>query len=109
MKGFVGLILIVMIFLACDVQEKKERPIQVPKDALWKGGVDGGCWILFSSVTDTIVEATIFHGNGELWEKGRFKKASKCELNRTEIVNEISAFDGTRLITGQGCSFKKVE
>lgn len=96
----------IILFTGCEPQIK-ERPAKVPEDAVWKGGVDGGMWIQFNSVTDSTIEATIYHEDGTYWDQGVFKKSANCIINKDEIISEITAYDGKRLLTGKSCSYTK--
>lgn len=98
--------LIFITILACSSQERG-KPSDVPKEAIWKGGVDGGCWILFSKVSENNIEATIFYENGEVWVKGTFKKQGNCQISKDILVKKIEGFDGESLITNERCLFKK--
>lgn len=35
---------------------------------------DGGVWVEFVSVTSTTINANIFSENGQIWERGLFKR-----------------------------------
>lgn len=103
-KLFVILFLIIFIF-SCNTVERN-RPTNLPKTAFWIGGIDGGCWIIFDSVSNEKIEATIFYENGDIWEKGIFRKLNNCKSEKI-TVDDISSFDGGSLNTKQGCVFKK--
>lgn len=99
-------VLVYITVVSCSA-DKRERPSNIPKSAIWKGGVDGGCWIEFKSVTTTSIEAVIFDENGDVWEKGIFKKNGNCKIAEDAIIEKIEGFDGERLFTNEYCSFKK--
>lgn len=99
-------ILILLAVSACK-PDQREKPKTVPDGAIWKGGADGGCWILFGSITNSSIEATIFDENGELWDKGIFKKYGNCQIPKEAFVEKIAGFDGESLITSEYCSFKR--
>ena len=105
MRQLFSILLLVTAF-SCN-SDKGEKPSSVPKDAIWKGGDDGGCWVLFSKVSENAIEATIFYENGEVWEKGIFKKQGNCQISKDILTKEIEGFDGESLITNKRCSFKK--
>lgn len=98
-------IFILVIIFSCNSNERK-KPDNVPQKAIWKGGVDGGCWVLFESVTDDTIEAIIFYQDGQFWKKGLFRKIGDCNFETVNIINEISGFDGESLTTEKGCVFK---
>ena len=99
-------ILILVTVLACNSNER-EKPATVPKNAIWKGGVDGGCWILFGKISENTIEATIFDENGDVWDKGIFKKYGNCKISKDILKDKIDGFDGESLVTNEKCSFKK--
>lgn len=105
MKRLFSILVLVTAF-SCS-PDKKEKPSNVPQDAIWKGGVDGGCWILFDKVSENIIEATIFYENGEVWDKGVFKKYGNCQISKEILIKKIQGFDGEILTTNERCSFKK--
>ena len=88
-------------------ETERSRPVNVPETAVWKGGIDGGVWVEFVSVTSTIVNANIFSENDQIWERGLFKKKGNCDLSESEIIDSIIGFDGSRLLTDKHCSFDK--
>jgi hypothetical protein len=71
MKRLFSLFIIATIW-ACNSNERV-KPATISKDAIWKGGDDGGCWVLFGKVSENTIEATIFYENGDIWVKGIFK------------------------------------
>jgi hypothetical protein len=105
MKRLLGIWLLVIV-VACN-SNVKQKPTTVPKDAIWKGGVDGGCWILFGLITNSSIEATIFDESGEVWDRGIFKKHGNCQIPKEVLPEKIEGFDGKSLITSENCSFKK--
>ncbi len=105
MKRLLSIFMLVTLF-SCN-SDKREKPSNIPKGAIWKGGVDGGCWILFSKISENAIEATIFYENGEIWEKGIFKKQGDCQISKDILIKKIDGFDGERLNTNERCSFKK--
>ncbi|MGG7663908.1 hypothetical protein [Dyadobacter sp. BHUBP1] len=84
----------------------RSRPITVPETAVWKGGPDGGVWVEFVSVTSTTINANIFSENGQIWERGLFKKKGSCDIAKSEVEDAIVGFDGNRLLTYKHCSFE---
>lgn len=105
MKWLLNILVLVTAF-SCN-SDKREKPSNVPSEAVWKGGDDGGCWILFNKVSENTIEATIFFENGEVWEKGAFKKFGSCQFSKEVLIKKIQGFDGESLITNERCSFKK--
>ncbi len=107
MKWLFNISIFVIVF-SCNA-DKPEKPFNVPKNAVWKGGVDGGCWVLFDKVSENIVEATIFYENGKIWQKGVFKKSGNCQISKEILIDKIKGFDGESLLTNESCLFKKKE
>lgn len=99
------ILFLIITFFSCDSNERK-RPDNLPKTAIWKGGVDGGCWIVFHSLSEKKIDAIVFYENGELWERGTFIKDNNCKTQNITTEN-IDGFDGEKLITNSGCVFKK--
>ena len=97
----------VMVWTLSCRETGRQRPVNVPQSAVWKGGIDGGVWVEFVSVTSTTVHANIFFENGEIWEQGVFKKRGNCYIAESEVVEEIIGFDGSSLLTYKNCSFDK--
>jgi len=92
--------------LSCSKAEKHKHS-SIPSKAIWIGGVDGGCWVAFTSLTDNSFKATIFYEDGKIWEKGLFKKKGNCNVNRYNIIEKIIAFDGVDFATYENCFFSK--
>ena len=105
MKNLLSVLAFLLLIGCGGIQRDKQA--RVPKQAIWKGGVDGGCWIVFNSVSATDVDATIFHENGEDWDKGIFINIEKCRVDSSRIIESIMGFDGQSIITNTGCSFRK--
>ncbi len=105
MRQLFSILLLVTAF-SCN-SDNREKPSNIPREAIWKGGVDGGCWVLFNKVSENTIEATIFYENGEVWEKGIFKKQGNCQISKDILVKKIKGFDGESLLTNELCSFKK--
>ena len=99
-------ILIWMFVIACK-QDREQRLKNDPNNAIWIGGADGGCWIQYGVITDSSIEATIFHENGEVWEKGILKKQGNCKISKETLGKTITGFDGENLLTSERCSFRK--
>lgn len=105
MKRLFSLFIIATIW-ACNSNERV-KPAKISKDAIWKGGDDGGCWVLFGKVSENTIEATIFYENGDIWVKGIFKKQGNCQIPAHILTEKIQGFDGVNLITIEKCTFKR--
>lgn len=61
------------------------RPARVPKEAVWAGGVDGGCFILLQSELSDTSHFTIYNDfTGDIWYNGYFY----CDKNDFEHVSK---------------------
>lgn len=100
-------ILFTFTFSLCDNKSNNHsKPKKIPKNAIWKGGVDGGCWFILNKVTQNNLFATIYHENGEIWQKGSFMKIGKCKADSVEILSNITSFDGINILTYEKCHYK---
>jgi hypothetical protein len=101
-----AIILIFVIFMcSCNNSVNKNRPENIPENAIWKGGSDGGCWLAIEVTNESILQAIIYYENGELWTKGEFIKKGNCDITKNDIINEIVGYDGESLLTSKSCSF----
>lgn len=102
-------ILILVTVLSCN-SDKRDKPSDVPKDAIWKGGVDGGCWILFKSITSDKLDVVIFYEDGGEWERGLYEKAGNCDVPVNEIINSVVGFNGQELVfKDNSCNYQKAK
>lgn len=104
-KNGVFIFFCIMLF-ACSKLEK-DKPESVPTNSIWIGGEDGGCWMLFRSVKENSVDVIIFYEDGTIWDSGIFFVNGNCKINPKMIKEEISGFDGQRILTNIDCSFTK--
>jgi hypothetical protein len=91
----------------------EEMPANVPKDAVWVGGADGGVYVSVTKPVDTapdIYRAHIFHENGESWYQGEIvltPQGSKPLILHDE--NQFSGWDGDTLYLSDGRYLKSKE
>jgi len=78
-------------YVAADYVPK--RPSDVPNDAIWAGGIDGGVWYIISSQKRiaNVWAIKIYKDNGSPWVRGEFWWK---EAPDTKTMPPISAFDG---------------
>jgi len=58
-----------LLLISCNAQQPPQRLPNIPKEAKWYGGKDGGCWILVQH-TDSMNLfriTTYFDNSGEIW------------------------------------------
>ena len=70
--------------------EAPSRPSNVPQEAQWYGGADGGCWIIIHD-TDTVNRFHVrcfFDGSGNLWEEGIYE-VDTTVTKRTYTAEEL--------------------
>ncbi|MBK8051847.1 MAG: hypothetical protein IPK35_00860 [Saprospiraceae bacterium] len=103
MKSFIVVFTIFM--LSCNSPVNKNRPNNVPENAIWKGGSDGGCWIIVKAFTEGNLECKVFYENGDVWEEGRFIKNGDCNIDQSEVINQITGFDGVSILTKTKCKY----
>ncbi|MBK9564264.1 MAG: hypothetical protein IPO37_03445 [Saprospiraceae bacterium] len=101
-----SLIVILIIFmLSCNNPVNKNRPSNVPENAIWKGGSDGGCWIIINPIAEGNLECKVFYENGDVWEEGTFIKNGDCNIDQSEALNQITGFDGENILTKTKCKY----
>jgi len=85
------------------------RPQNVPADAWWSGGPDGGAWIQLQEVRETDFTATIFDDGGSTWAAGQFIATAKPSQPLTQewLRRNLTDFDGRQIfVRNQSWSFK---
>lgn len=119
MKTIISLFLMIFIFTKCKQDVKPPQRIKnIPIEALWYGGPDGGCWIKIDS-TNIVNEyrVTVFYeGDGSIWSNGLYKLCESCEsknLSLEKIKDLIDGFDGEVIILDiiknkEYCTLEKV-
>jgi hypothetical protein len=91
-----------------------ERPANVPKEAIWSGGKDGGVFIYISKskdAQDNIYTAEIyFDTTGEVWYKGRLLlESSENKKFDPKDKNVLSGWDGDTLYLRDGRTLKAID
>ena len=93
-----------------------ERPNNIPQNAIWYGGKEGGVWIKIdnSSKPNSFYLEMYNDHTGELEDKGDYfvKDCSNKQFSLNEISKLISAFDGEKVILteieqGRNCYLEK--
>lgn len=101
--------MILVLLTACDSNERK-RPTTIPQSAVWKGGADGGCWILFKSISSEKLDLIIFYENGGVWEEGIYQKEGSCNVQADELANTIIGFNGQELVfKNNSCKYERIK
>lgn len=120
MKNFVLVILSIITFSKCNSNtEAPKRLENIPLEAQWYGGADGGAWITVqeSEMTNTFTIKIYNEFNGSLWTEGLFKISDNCSnklFTKEDITKNINAFDGTRIFltqsqNGKYCSLEPIK
>lgn len=97
------MVLLFLLLTVSCVQKKNaapDRPTNVPANAIWYGGSDGGCWIRISD-TDRKNEfyAEIYYqNNGAIWQKGIFKMDVDSTFSARKLQNKILGYQGDNCI-----------
>lgn len=93
-----------VLFVMCNSKTKApERHANVPMEAIWYGGSDGGNWIIVDeSTTNNHFKLRIYNDfTGELNRDEIFilnKACSELKFDADSICKYINAYDGERLI-----------
>lgn len=118
-KTIFSLFFSIFLFTMCKQDIKPPKRVKnIPNEARWYGGADGGCWIKIDS-TKAVNEYRVtvyFEGDGSIWSNGLYNLCEKCEsknLTIEEIKNLIDGFDGESIILNvihnkKYCSLNKV-
>jgi hypothetical protein len=91
-----------------------KRPANVPKEAIWSGGKDGGVFICITKskdAPDNIYNAEIyFDTNGEVWYKGRLLlEPSENQNIDSKDKNAYAGWDGDTLYLRDGRTLKALD
>ena len=70
-----------------------EMPENVPKQAFWLGGPDGGFWYNVECITDNDAHITVFWWNGDI-AHDTIVDCSTIPCPSFEIINHIEWFNG---------------
>lgn len=77
-----------------------QRPDQIPKEADWVGGPDGGVWVSIDSVYEFgMYQLSIYHESGEPELTGLFSLTEACkeEISQPIKTESFSGFDGGKV------------
>jgi hypothetical protein len=88
-----------LMIAACGPKDVTwKRPADVPSDAIWIGGVDGGCWV---EIKDELPEdkywIAVHFQNGGLWIEDTFYVEEECRASMPDsgqIMDWLSDFNG---------------
>lgn len=88
-----------------------ERPSKVPKNAIWKGGKDGGFWFSFvNQQSNELIRLQIFNDyNGKMLLDANFKPEGDCHLPTGKaVINEINYYDFQKIVLNNSCELKPI-
>ena len=94
--------LFIIVLQSCSHTEHR-RIGQVPPDAIWVGGQDGGSWFKVNQVLpNSQFKISVYNDqNGQLLITSVFKMDTTCvgvNLDSADLLKHINAFDGTRVL-----------
>jgi len=103
------ILFIAVILSGCEDKVDKidpmPRPVGVPHDAMWIGGLDGGIYLsIHKNEADPplIYDAVIYYSVGEIDYKGKLKISSLEQRFDYKEVSLYSAWDGDTLYLRDG-------
>jgi hypothetical protein len=85
--------LLVIAALLVGCSPGQSRPSNLPTDATWLGGPDGGVWLACVQLNPSRLRCSVFQENGDLLQSGTYSAKS------TVSVTDLVAFDGNTLLT----------
>ncbi len=90
------------------------RPANVPKEAIWSGGMDGGVFIYIKkseNAPSNIYSAEIYYDTtGEIWYKGRLSlEASENKIFDFNDKDVYAGWDGDTLYLRDGRMLKAID
>jgi hypothetical protein len=95
----------IIFFTSCKQSKVKtpDRLRNIPQEAKWIGGVDGGSWYQVSEVlSDNAFKIKIYNdGNGELEVDTIFILNPNCALKKidtSKLMKSIDGFDGEKIL-----------
>ncbi len=106
--------LFIVFLTACTEKEYEqsipERPTNVPKNAIWVGGLDGGVFVLLETSDATKYSGEVYYSHGPLSYEGAFKifpeDAPPIDLNNHEAYQ---GWDGDTLYFTKGRQLVVIE
>jgi hypothetical protein len=111
---------IVAVLTGCEVSQKKasinppNKPANVPQEAVWSGGANGGAFIYLRKNNDSpphIYSAEIYYDStGEIWYKGQLK-IEPVDNPQFDWKNKdvYSGWDGDTLYLKDGRLLKAID
>lgn len=97
----VAIVMFCMSYFTQNRLDNHYRPDKVPKEAVWIGGSDGGCYILLQSeFADTCRFIIYYDYTGDVWHEGLFY----CDKNNFDIISNsdwrdlLICYDGVKII-----------
>lgn len=111
---FLSIVALIFLFRQCFFNQScspPERPDVLPKEAVWKGGCDGGNWIELVSIEKEKIRFRIYRDwNGELILDADFsyKDCNLTNLTETNWSEQIAYFDGELQLYNSKCRLEPV-
>lgn len=108
----VGLALALSV-AACSrrVTPPPPRPVGVPADAVWAGGLEGGAFIRCVAAgrePTTAFDCVVFHERaGDVIVRGRFVTRPTFETSLRELRRSYAAFDGSAILLVNGVALTR--
>ena len=107
--------LIVALLFACftfikPTSSTPEKPANVPSDAQWVGGIDGGDWLICHEVSTRTMTCTVFADvTGVLVDEGifTFDEEHQSKIGSDSFYASLSYFDGERIKLRNGGFYEK--
>lgn len=94
--------LLSVILSGCDISvstnDSPSRPENVPTNAQWVGGADGGVFVSIAKNQNKSFQLQVFHDDGEVWYEGAAQlKPENAVLHLPATDDELEGWDGTTL------------
>ena len=90
----------VWLFFSCTGSQVPKRPDNIPAEAAWVGGDDGGVWMRITERKEPrSYRVKIFDQEGALWKEGLYTWEEDCkEINVNLKESDFNAFDGEKIL-----------
>lgn len=107
-NSVLAVILAATFLISCSQEDDEKRstppiPPNVPYDALWIGGNDGGAFIEVEETSDSsrYLGTIYFESSGEIWYQGALKYTGSTPFD-TKSPSSYIAWDGDVLLLKNG-------
>lgn len=110
---------LVLTMVSCSSQQREvHRPENVPENAQWVGGNDGGAWIYIDQKIDNkLFNVTVWFERGQEWTSGKHELICPC-MTESYGIDEIrelaNSYTGNmlklkKLCYGNSCFLKLID